>query len=451
MITRHPLPLFTLLAAALASAPATAQQMQRMQRAPSANTQPIQRVLPAAPAGVLRLLTAPDDAAVQWGDQAMPAGAAKQQLLQEITAGGERGVPERIGTPIGNFSSPDTIARGNAQLRGYFFNQLDADAFSTGRSDSAQATNVVTHSALAERANRTAMRRAGGTGSAAALSYRSDPAGWCAANGNTPRISRVLADGNRLTPDGEFVLQGTCFGRARGTVQVTLPAPVGTLTLTPLEWVDHKVLVKLPADLAGLVPSEARLTVLRGDQVLSALSPMRFEPAWVEADVPSRYLRLVDCANPGTCTNFVAPPSGLVLPGLFALLQPWGGASPPRGVAALHISDAAIAGRDVFHVQLPEWARVSGAAEVLRQGYPQVSAVNVQVGGDIGDLTRAPGERPAATVAVDWRMTGLVQRTSVSAFNLLTMGPLGAVRTDSFGYCHYTLNVKALVPRGIAL
>ncbi|MES2684382.1 MAG: hypothetical protein V4650_12765, partial [Pseudomonadota bacterium] len=444
MTIRH----LVLLAAALATAPAAAQQTQRMQRVAPANTQHLQRAAAVEPAGVLRLLTAPDDAAVQWGDQAMPAVAAKQQLLQEITAGGERGVPERIGTPIGNFGSADTIAQGNAQLRGYFFNQLDAEAFSTQR-DSTQATNVVTNSALAERGNRSTMRRVGGNVGTAALSYRNDPAGWCAANGNTPRISRVLADGNRLTPDGEFALQGTCFGRARGTVQVTLPAPIGTLTLTPLEWADHKLLVKLPADLAGLVPTEARLTVLRADQVLSALSPMRFEPAWVEADVPSRYLRLLDCANPGTCTNFVGAPAGLLLPGLMHLLQPWAGSAPPRGVAALHISDAATAGRDVFHVQLPEWARVTGAAEVLRQGYPGLSAVKVQVGGDIGDLTRAPGERPAATVTVDWRMTGLVQRTTVSAFNALTMGPLGAVRTDSFGYCHYTLNVKALVPRGV--
>ncbi len=441
-----------LLAAALATAPAAAQQMQRMQRLAPANTQHLQRAAAAEPAGVLRLLTAPDDAAVQWGDRAMPAAAAKQQLLQEITAGGERGVPERIGTPIGNFSSPDIIAQGNAQLRGYFFGQLDAEAFSTQHSDM-QARNVVTHSAQAERAQRNSntMRRVGGNVGTAALSYRGDPAGWCAANGNTPRISRVLADGNRLTPDGEFALQGTCFGRQRGTVQVTLPAPIGTLTLTPLEWADHKLLVKLPTDLTGLVPTEARLTVLRADQVLSAISPVRFEPAWVEADIPSRYLRLLDCANPGTCTNFVGAPAGLLLPGLMALLQPWGGSAPPRGVAALHISDTATAGRDVFHVQLPEWARVTGAAEVLRQGYPQVSAVSVQVGGDVGDLTRAPGERPAATVTVDWHMTGLVQRVSVSAFNLLTMGPLGAVRTDSFGYCHYTLNLKALVPRGVAL
>lgn len=448
MPPRHAL----LLAAALATTPAAAQQMQRMQRVMPANTQAIQRVQPAESAGVLRLLTAPDDTAVQWGDQAMPAAAAKQQLLQEITANGERGVPERIGTPISITGSAEAIAQGNAQLRGYFFNQLDADVFSTPRSN-LQSTSVVPNSALAERAKRNSntMRRVGGMASMAALSYGSDPAGWCAANGNLPRISRVLADGMRLTPDGEFVLQGSCFGRARGTVQVTLPAPVGTLTLTPLEWADHKVLVNLPADLAGLVPTEARLTVLRSDQVLSAISPMRFEPAWVEADIPSRYLRLVDCANPGTCTNFVGAPSGLLLPGLFALLQPWGGSAPPRGVAALHISDAATAGRDVFHVQLPEWARVTGAAEVMRQGYPQVSAVNVQVGSDVGDLTRAPGERPAATVTVDWRMTGLVQRTSVSAFNLLTMGPLGAVRTDSFGYCHYTLNLKALVPRGVAL
>ena len=448
MTTRHAL----LLAAALATMPVAAQQMQRMQRVMPANTQAIQRVQPAESAGVLRLLTAPDDTAVQWGDQAMPAAAAKQQLLQEITANGEHGVPERIGTPIGNFGSAEAIAQGNAQLRGYFFNQLDAEAFSTQRGDT-QARNVVTNSALAERANRNSntMRRVGGTASMAALSYGSDPAGWCAANGNLPRISRVLADGMRITPDGEFVLQGTCFGRARGTVQVTLPAPVGTLTLTPLEWADHKVLVKLTADLAGLLPGEARLTVLRADQVLSAIHPVGFEPAWVEADIPSRYLRLVDCANPGTCTNFVGAPAGLLLPGLFALLQPWGGTAPPRGVAALHISDTADAGRDVFHVQLPDWARVTGAAEVQRQGYPGLSALNVQVGGDLGDLTRAPGERPAATVTVDWRMTGLVQRTSVSAFDLLTMGPLGAVRTDSFGYCHYTLNLKALVPRGVAL
>lgn len=441
-----------LLATALFTTPLAAQQMQRVQRVLPASPQAMQRVQPAESAGVLRLLTTPDDTAVQWGDQAMPAAAAKQQLLQEITANGERGVPERIGTPIGNFGSADSIAQGNAQLRGYFFGQLDAEAFSTARSNT-QTTNVVGNSALAERAHRNGntMRRVGGNASMAALSYGSDPAGWCAANGNTPRIGRVLADGNRLTPDGEFALQGTCFGRARGTVQVTLPAPVGTLTLTPLEWADHKLLVKLPADLAGLVPSEARLTVLRTDQVLSAIQPVRFEPAWVEADIPSRYLRLLDCANPGTCTNFVGAPSGLLLPGLFALLQPWGGTAPPRGVAALHLSDAATAGRDVFHVQLPEWARVTGTAEVLRQGYPQVSAVNVQVGSDVGDLTRAPGERPAATVTVDWRMTGLVQRTSVSAFNLLTMGPLGAVRTDSFGYCHYTLNLKALVPRGVAL
>lgn len=441
MTLRH----LVLLAAALATAPAAAQQMQRMQRVAPANTQHLQRAAAAEPAGVLRLLTAPDDAAVQWGDQAMPAAAAKQQLLQEITAGGERGVPERIGTPIGNFSSPESIAQGNAQLRGYFFGQLDAEM------EAQSLRSVQTNSTLAERGNRNSMRRVGGNVGTAALSYRSDPAGWCAANGNLPRISRVLADGNRLTPDGEFALQGTCFGRQRGTVQVTLPAPIGTLTLTPLEWADHKLLVKLPADLAGLVPTEARLTVLRADQVLSAISPMRFEPAWVEADIPSRYLRLVDCANPGTCTNFVGAPSGLLLPGLFALLQPWGGSAPPRGVAALHISDTAIAGRDVFHVQLPEWARVTGAAELLRQGYPQVSAVNVQVGGDVGDLTRAPGERPAATVTVDWRMTGLVQRTSVSALKALLIGPHGAVSTASFGYCHYTLNVKALVPRGLSL
>lgn len=445
MIRRHSLPLLTLFAATLAAAPASAQQLQRMQRAQGANTQAIQRVQPTAQGGVLSLLTAPDDTAVQWGDQAMPAAAAKQQLLQEITAAGERGVPERIGTPIGNFGNAETIARGNAGLRGYFFNQLDTEM------QAQSLRSAQSRSAMAERGNGDTMRRAGGAVSAAAISYGSDPAGWCAANGNMPRIGRVLADRNRLTPDGEFALQGSCFGRARGTVQVTLTAPVGTLTLTPLEWADHKVLVKLPADLAGLVPGEVRITVLRADQMLSALSPMRFEPAWVEADIPSRYLRLVDCANPGSCTNFVNASSGLVLPALFTLLQPWGGSAPPRGVAALHISDAATAGRDVFHVQLPEWARVSGVAEVLRQGYPQVSAVNVQVGSDVGDLTRTPGERPAATVSVDWRMTGLVQRTTVSAFNLLTMGPLGAVRTDSFGYCHYTLNLKALVPRGLTL
>ncbi len=432
------------------------QRAQQVQRSPTMATQTLQRVSPqpstAGGNGILQLLTAPDDAPVKWGDQTLPAGAAKQQWLQQMAAAGERGQPERASHAASELSTPQTIARGNQKIRGLFA-QLDFD-------DSEQTTQSVFHSqdrqvaTTVQRAPRERLsqsQRVQGGGTVGALSYRNDPAGWCQQNGNLPRISRVLADGMHLTPDGEFVLQGTCFGRARGTVQVTLPTPVGTLTLTPLEWADNKLLVKLPPEISGLAAAEARLSVLRVDQVLSPLTPVRFEPVWVETDVPSRMLRLLDCAVPGTCTTFEAPPAGLLLPGLLTLLQPWNGSAPPRGAAALHISDTPIAGRDVFHVQLPDWARVSGAAEVIRQGYPQVSRVNVQVGSDVGDLTRAPGERPAATVTVNWQMTGLVQRTSTSLGHLLFIGPVGAVNTSQYGYCHYTVNLKALVPRGLSL
>ncbi|MDO9452806.1 MAG: hypothetical protein Q7J29_08085 [Stagnimonas sp.] len=429
-----------------------ASPVQRSQQAPSMARRALAPPMQAGGGGIVQLLTAPDDVPVQWGDQTLPAGAAKQQWLQQMAAAGERGQPERASTAASDVSTPQTIARGNQQIRGVFA-QLDFDA-------GEQTAQSVFHSqdrqvaATVQRAPRERLsqsQRVQGGGTVGALSYRNDPVGWCQQNGNLPRISRVLADGMHLTPDGEFVLQGTCFGRARGTVQVTLPTPVGTLTLTPLEWADNKLLVKLPPEISGLAATEARLTVLRADQVLSQLTPMRFEPVWVETDVPSRMLRLLDCAVPGTCTTFEAPPAGLLLPGLLALLQPWNGSAPPRGAAALHISDAPIAGRDVFHVQLPDWARVSGAAEVIRQGYPQVSRVSVQVGSDVGDLTRAPGERPAATVTVNWQMTGVVQRTSTSLGHLLFIGPVGAVNTSQYGYCHYTVNLKALVPRGFSL
>jgi len=457
----------SLLLAAFATAPLPAQEPMprtpqwggpagnravQVQRQPARAPALTQRAMPPpASGGVLQLLTLADDAPVQWGERTMPAGAAKQQLLQQMAAAGVAGVPERAGVAASGVATAQTIARGNAALRAHF-EQLTFEADAPMAQSALQgAQGQAMSDAGGLRLRRQQMQRVVPAETSGTLGYAVDPAGWCQSQGNTPRISRVLADGNRLTPDGEFVVQGRCFGRQRGTVQVTLPSPVGTLTLTPLEWADHKLLVKLPPEISGLAASEARLSVLRGDQVLSTLLPMPFEPVWVETDVPSRLLRLLDCANPGTCTNFVAPPSGLLLPGLFALLQPWGGTAPPRGVAALHISDTAIAGRDVFHVQLPDWARVSGAAEVIRQGYPQLSRVDVQVGGDLGDLTRPPGERPAATVTVNWQMSGLVQRVTVSALGALLMGPLGAVDTSQFGYCHYTLNLKALVPRGLSL
>lgn len=427
---------------------------------------------------ILELLSAAPDTPVRSGGRSIPAAEAQRQLLAPVFDGLRRAQPQRnASSAAGPALQLQTIARGNAALRGQFPQLAAEPAEIAGSSFDAPAQTAQYDAAglqgshLAGGSSRLSTRQVGQgqqigqdrarrlspavNGSSAVLSYRNDPAGWCRQFGDTPRISRLIADGDRLRPDGEFIVQGTCFGRARGSVQVTLPAPVGTLNLTPLEWQDSKLLVKLPAELSGIGNAQARVTVLRSDQLLSAIRPASFEPVWVEQDIPSRMIALQACAVPGVCSTFGAGTAVVPPPMLSALLLPWQVPGQPSaqvlGAAALHISDQLVGGRDVFHVRLPDWARVSGGAEWVERQHSGLSRIQVEVGGDLHDLTRAPGERPAATVTVDWRMTQLVTQVRRGiGFNLLT-GPYPDIEVSQYGYCNYALNLKALVPRGLSL
>ena len=414
--------------------------------------------------GIFELLSAAPDTPVQSGGRTVPAAEAQRALLAPVIEGAGRAQPQRLAIRT---TQADTVMRGNQALRAQYLKLTPDNIDSIGSSADGNARDQTVRGNAQLQSRRSfagvapiAVQRNGGdsirrvspgAGATAAIRYRDDPAAWCKAFGDTPRISRLLADGDRLTPDGEFILRGSCFGRARGSVQITLPAPVGTLTLTPLEWQDDKLLAKLPADISGLAIGEARVTVLRNDQVLSQIRPARFEPSWVEQDIPSRMIALRDCAAPGLCSAFDGGASAVPPPTLAMLLLPWTTQPVLLGAAAIHLSDQLVAGRDVFQVQLPEWARVSGSAEWIERQHTGLSSISVNVGGDLHDLTRAPGERPAATVTVDWRMNQPVTTVRREiGFHLLT-GPYAQVEISQYGYCNYSLNLKALVPRGMSL
>lgn len=252
-----------------AAEPIPRARSQRMQSAP------VQR-LPQQAVEVRQCRRAPCAMAVQLVDEAVTDAEAARQARS-------------------------TLAQSNQRLR--------AEA-ATLRADDAEMSRRVTGGMPMQSANRPQPRpvtpgaagfdtiqsaRVGALNPNAAISYTTSPAEWCRQMGDTPRLRATRLADDHFTPGGLFVLQGSCFGRESGTVQLLFPESNRLVTIRDADWNDNKIVGVVPADLRGLLPATLQVQVLRSDRRSSEPLAAPFWPAFEQVAIPANRLRLARC------------------------------------------------------------------------------------------------------------------------------------------------------------
>jgi hypothetical protein len=142
---------------------------------------------------------------------------------------------------------------------------------------------------------------ASGSGIDASAQRTTSTALACTQNGNTPKITRIRVDNETaLQPGGTFIVEGLCFGDAKGSVQVTLPTQYGriqTQRAKVLDWAGGKILAQLPADIVKAIPGDAAVEIESSGGTRGAGRDVAFEPRWEK--IPLRDLR--DMVSVGVC------------------------------------------------------------------------------------------------------------------------------------------------------
>ncbi|MDP1658231.1 MAG: hypothetical protein Q8L73_02625 [Methylotenera sp.] len=128
-----------------------------------------------------------------------------------------------------------------------------------------------------------------------------NPEVWCERFANhEPRISRVLADADNLTPGMSFVLKGVCLGAKPGVIDVRFQGSNKAYRANVVNWGHNKILATLPDNIEGVPPTIVEIVVTTAGNRVTKPGFFTFEPKWNVVEVVDglhRYSRVVTCSN----------------------------------------------------------------------------------------------------------------------------------------------------------
>ena len=192
-------------------------------------------------------------------------------------------------------------------------------------------------------------------------------------------IAQIQSPAHHLSPGDTFELGGACFGNDAGTVEIRWASSASGRTgdrltarsvLTEhrytaeiLEWRDHKILARLPADISGLAPGTLTLLVRPANsEVLSNPASTAFFPVWGTAHNAKQTRQFVQILHCEASTSSVRS----ACRGGNQNYQPEGdfdypaqGEATYNTLAAAHACRAAqgcaITSTDHYRIEVPAW------------------------------------------------------------------------------------------------
>jgi hypothetical protein len=179
----------------------------------------------------------------------------------------------------------------------------------------------------------------------------------CTQNGNTPKVTRIRpASDAALKPGATFIVEGLCFGDARGKVQVTLPTQYGRIQANEaqvLDWDGDKILAQLPEGIVKATPGAASVEIVSAAGTRGAGKDIGFEPRWEKRPLRDVEGSIVTCKVPNTPTTFHRCSIEHAGAGVVMKSTHW------RGDTDLHPIRA---GSDRYDFRLPDWMRPAGCS-----------------------------------------------------------------------------------------
>jgi hypothetical protein len=128
-----------------------------------------------------------------------------------------------------------------------------------------------------------------------------NPEIWCERFANhEPRVSRVLADADKLAPGMSFVLKGVCLGAKPGLIDVRFQGTNKSYRANVVNWGNNKILAALPDNIEGVPPTIAEIVVTTAGNRIAQPGFFTFEPKWNVVEVVDglhRYSRVITCSS----------------------------------------------------------------------------------------------------------------------------------------------------------
>ncbi len=236
----------------------------------------------------------------------------------------------------------------------------------------------------------------------------------CSQNGNTPNITSIRpANESSLQPGGAFIVEGLCFGDARGKVQITLPTQYGRIQANEaqiLDWQGDKILAQLPAGIVKTISGDAAVEVASADGTRGAGKDIAFEPQWEKVRLNGVEISVTACKVPNMPPQFHE-----------CTIRSDGTASILR---AIHYrgepdSQVGVVGRDRFDVLMPQWMRPADCGIAVSTSTSDASA----------PLGTATAGYDGNSVVVDWKFNGNVEKGEAILYDVkcTVWAPVGVV------------------------
>lgn len=224
----------------------------------------------------------------------------------------------------------------------------------------------------------------------------------CTQNGNTPKITRIRpANESSLQPGSTFIVEGLCFGEARGKVQVTLPTQYGRIQPNEaqiLDWAGDKILAQLPDGVTKALPGDASVEVASSAGTRGAGRDIGFEPRWERTALKDVEGSVGACKVPNTPTTFHH--CAVKVDGPRLIMK----STHSRGDTDLHPISAA---SDRYDLRMPDWMRPAGCSITLSSSTSDGAA-------DGRATTRFEGK----SAIVDWAFSAAADSEAFMTYDL---------------------------------
>lgn len=225
----------------------------------------------------------------------------------------------------------------------------------------------------------------------------------CTQDGNTPKITRIRpANDSSLQPGGAFILEGLCFGDARGKVQVTLPTQYGRIQANEaqiLDWDGEKILAQLPDGVVKAISGDAAVEVASAGGTPGAGKDIAFEPRWEKVRLNGVEMNVTACRVPNTPAPFH-----------FCTIRSDGTASILSAIHDRGDPDSQIgaASRDRYDVLMPQWMRPADCG----------IAVATSTSDGSSPLGTATAAYEGNSVVVDWQFNDKAEKGSTIRYDV---------------------------------
>lgn len=243
---------------------------------------------------------------------------------------------------------------------------------------------------------------ASGSGIDASAQRATSTALACTQNGNTPKVTRIRsASDASLKPGATFIVEGLCFGDARGKVQVTLPTQYGRIQANEaqiLDWAGDKILAQLPDGIVKATPGAASVEIVSAAGARDAGKDIGFEPRWEKRRLRDVEGSIVACKIPNTPTTFHRCSIENAATGVLMKSTHW------RGDTDLHPIRA---GSDRYDFRMPDWMRPASCSIAF-------SASTTDGAKDGRVTTRFEGN----SAIVDWTFTETADSEAFMTYDL---------------------------------